>query len=164
MKLVSLFNPVNLPSDPETSNDGDLYYNTTSGNYRLKLNGVWTNLVVDNNLKFFISPEIFIVGSFETASATLTLDQTHSENIINCLSASFTQIVIPNQDNVTINTGSRISIVRGGEGTVEIVAEDGGVSFSPPSNIYLTKTGTEVKLVNIGYNQWILTGEFPDLY
>ena len=164
MKLVSLFNPVSLPSDPETAEDGSLYYNTTTGDYRIKLEGIWSTVIVDQSLKISIAPEIFVVGSPTTASTSVTLEQYHSENILNCVSASLTQVIIPNQGDSSIHVGSRVGIVRGGVGEVEIVAPDEEVSFSPPSDIYLTKTDTEVRLINIGYNQWILTGEFPDLY
>ena len=164
MKLVSLFNPVSLPSDPATAVDGDLYYNTTTGDYRIKVDGLWASIIVDQSIKISIAPEIFIVGSPTTASTSVTLEQYHSENILNCLSASLSQIVIPNQGESSIHVGSRIGVVRSGTGEVEIIAADEEVSFSPPSDIYLTKTGTEIRLINIGYNQWIMTGEFPDLY
>lgn len=164
MKLVSLFNPVSLPDDPETAVDGDLYYNTTTGSYRIKLNGLWVSLIHDQNLKISIAPEIFVIGSPNSASTSVTLEQYHSENILNCVSASLTQVVIPNQGESSIHIGSRMGVVRGGTGDVQVVAADEEVSFSPPSEIYLTNTDTEVRLINIGYNQWIMTGEFPDLY
>lgn len=164
MKLVSLFNPVSLASDPESGNDGDLYYNTVEKNYRIKSNGRWISLTNEDNLKINIAPEIFSVGSPTTASTSVTLEQYYSENIISCLSASLTQIVIPEQSTTSIHTGSRIGIYRGGIGEVEIIAGSPGVNFDPPSDIYLTKTGSEVRLINIDYNTWILSGEFPDLY
>lgn len=164
MKLVSLFNPVSLPNDPDTAVDGDLYYNTTTGNYRIKLDGLWVSLVHDQNIKISIAPEIFIIGSPTSASTSVILEQYHSENILNCVSASLTQVVIPNQGDSSIHVGSRIGIIRGGTGAVTVVAADEEISFSPPSEIYLTNSDTEVRLINIGYNQWIMTGEFPDLY
>jgi hypothetical protein len=163
MKFVSLFNPVKLAQDPEISEDGDLYYNTTIGNYRLKLNGVWSTVIHNQNIKLAIAPDIFTIGDSETASATTTLEQYYSENILYCVSASLTQIIIPNQENTSINVGSRIGVARGSEGIVEIIAEE-EVDFSPPSNVYLTSVDAEVRLINVSYNKWIMTGEFPDLY
>jgi hypothetical protein len=164
MKLVSLFNPVSLPDDPSNPNDGDLYYNTTTGNYRLRLNGLWVSLVHDQNIKISITPEIFIIGSPEVDFASTQLEQFYSENILNCVSASMTTIIIPDEEESSIRVGSRIGIVRGYEGAVEIVKGSEDIDFDPPSDVYLTKPGTEVRLIKIGSNRWIMTGEFPDLY
>ena len=163
MKFVSAFNPVSLPEDPAFGNEGDLYYNSTEKNYKVKLNGVWTALINDSNLKILIAPEIFVVGSPYIAEESITIQQYHSENIINCVSASVTNITIPNQSGSNIHTGSRIGILRGGTGEVNIIAGE-DVELNIPSNIYLTKTGTEIRLINVGFNQWIISGEFPDIY
>lgn len=164
MNLVSLFNPVSLPNDPEFGNEGDLYYNTTLETYRVKLNNEWTSLINYKNLKISLAPEIFTIGSPDTASVSVLLQQEYAENILKCRSASLTQIVIPNLSDSNVHIGSRIGIIRDGLGEVEIVKEDDAIEFSPPSDIYLTKPGTEVRIINTGYNQWIMTGEFPDLY
>lgn len=163
MKFVSLFNPVSLPSDPESANEGDLYYNSTEGVYKVKLNGVWTSLLSDSVLKVAIAPEIFTVGS-GTASATEILEQYHSENIINCVSASLTNIVIPEQSTTNIHIGSRIGIARGSDGDVQIIAGDPLVELNIPSNVYLTKSGTEGRLINLALNKWIFDAEYPDMY
>lgn len=164
MKLVSLLNVVSLPADPAGGQDGDIYYNLEDGKYKVRLKGLWVHLTDDEHLKQSIAPELFITGNSATASVSVTLQKIHSQNTLKCLSASLTQIVIPNQESNSIEVSSKVNIVRASQGEVEIVAEDEFVSFSPPSDIYLTSPGTEVKLINIGYNEWILTGEFPDLY
>jgi hypothetical protein len=164
MKFVSLLNVVNLPSDPTTGTDGDIYYNTEDGKYKVRLKGLWVHLTDDEHLKQSIAPEIFITGDSSTASVSVTLQQIHAENTLKCLSASSTQIIIPDQNVSELRVASRINVVRASEGEVEIITENASVSFSSPSDIYLTKSGTEVKLINIGFNEWILTGEFPDLY
>lgn len=163
MKFISLFNPVSLDSDPPTGNEGDLYYNSVEKNYRIKLKGIWTSLINEQDVKILLAPEIFNIG-ISSASAQVILEQYHSENVIYCVSASYTKIVIPEQSTTNIHTGSRISIIRGSDGTVEIVAPDPEVNFIPPSNIYLTKKNSSGVLLNVGYNNWILSTEYPDLY
>lgn len=162
MRFVSMFNPVSLPEDPQSGQEGDLYYNSVEGNYKIKLNGVWSSLVHHENIKIIIAPEIFTVG-YGSASAQVVLEQYHSENIINCVSASLTNVFIPDQSTTSIHVGSRMGVIRGGTGEVSITA-DPAVELLLPSEVYLTKTGKEGRLINIGVNQWIFDTEFPDLY
>jgi hypothetical protein len=164
MKFTSILNLIGLSSDPATGEDGDLYYDSEDGKLKARLKGLWVHITDNEHLKKSIAPEIFITGDASTASVSVTLQQIHAENTLKCLSASSTQIIIPDQNISDLGVASRINIVRASEGEVVIITQSPSVSFSSPSNIYLTKSGTEVKLINIGFNEWILTGEFPDLY
>lgn len=164
MKFLTLFNPVSLLSDPPTGNDGDLYYNTNTDTYRIKINGAWTDIVTESILKRSIAPEIFTVGLPPTASLTLTLQSFHVESIINCRSTDLTQIILPDQSESDINIGARIGIMRGGTGVVQVIPQNSSIDLHAPSDIYLTKTNSEIRLINIGYNEWLMTGEFPDIY
>jgi hypothetical protein len=164
MKFASILNLVGLSSDPATGEDGDLYYDTDDGKIKARLKGLWVHITDNEHLKESIVPEIFITGDSSTASVSVTLQKIHSENTLKCISASVTQIIIPDQNVSDLIVASRINVVRASGGEVEIMTQNASVSFSSPSDIYLTKPGTQVKLINIGFNEWILTGEFPDLY
>lgn len=163
MKFVSLFGPLNLPEDPAIGQEGDIYYNTTENEYRGFIGNQWRSIISDENIKIRIAPEIFTIGS-GTASTSVILEQYHSENIIYCVSASLTNIIIPEQSTTSIHVGSRIGVARGSNGNVQVIAGGPEVELNLPSSIYLTKMGTEGRLINVGFNKWIFDAEYPDIY
>lgn len=163
MKFVSAFNPVNLPEDPISGQEGDIYYNTNYNEYRGFIAGQWRVFISEPNLKILIAPEIFTVG-IGLSSASVVLEQFHSENVIYCMSASLTSIIIPEQSTTSIHTGSRMTIVRGSGGDVQIVKDTEDINFNPPSEIYLVAEGTTAVLMNVANNTWAIETEFPDIY
>lgn len=165
MDFYSLIKPVTLSEDPVEAEDGSLYYNDINLTYRMMVDGSWTDVVNYDNLKILIAPETLIVGNPTTASLNFTLNQEHSENILYIFSASYCNVIIPdilNEQN--IHNGSRVTIVRGGEGDVNIVAGSENVAIQTPSNVYLTSRWDTIILNKIFTNTWLLQSEFRDLY
>lgn len=165
MDFYSLIKPVTLSEDPVEAEDGALYYNDINLTYRMVVDGSWTDVVNYDNLKILIAPETFVIGSPETASLNFTLNQGYSENILYIFSASYCNVIIP--DNVAdpnIHNGSRVTIVRGGEGDVNIVGGSENIEIETPSNVYLTSRWDTIILNKIFTNTWLIQGEFRDLY
>jgi hypothetical protein len=165
MDFYSLIKPVTLSEDPIEAEDGALYYNDVNLTYRMMVDGSWTDVVNYSNLKILVAPETFIVGSPTTASFDFLLNQGYSENILYVFSASYCNIVVPDvASDPSIHAGSRVTIVRAGEGNVNIVAGSENVEIETPSNVYLTSKWDAIILNKIFTNTWLIEGEFRDLY
>jgi hypothetical protein len=78
-------------------------------------------------------------------------------------SASATTVIIPNSSTEEIEVGSSIKVARVGSGTVEFT-EESGVTLRTADSNYLTARWTTVELIKIDTDEWLLDGEFPDIY
>jgi len=164
MDFYSLIKPVTLSEDPLEAEDGSLYYNNVTLTYRLKTDGVWSDLVHYNNLKTLIAPEIFFAGTPSIASLNFVLQGEYfSENILYVLTASSCNIIIPSDESAPIHAGARITIVRASDGDISISPQE-GIELRAPSDVYLTTKWDTVVLNKIFSNTWLLEGDFRDLY
>lgn len=162
MEFVSLFKPVTLNSDPQVSNNGELYFNSASNVYRMKVSGSWVNLI--NSLSFVdkVVHKIFHFGeNQETFNYTLSTE--HVNGILHFEPTGSGVITIPDNSIDPIPVGSMFKVVRASTGELDI-AISGSVTLNVPSNIYLKSQWDTVNIIKTEENSWILDGEFRDLY
>lgn len=164
MKFVSLFSPVYLSGDPSTGNEGDIYFNTASSALRVKSQGIWVNLLDENNHIFHTGNFIKMVGNDSTVSFSTFFDESFDNSTVFATSASASEFILGDHSNYPFRTGTQITIIRAGEGSISFVPGSASVIFHTPSNIYLTKQWDSVTITNVAENVWVLQGEFRDLY
>jgi hypothetical protein len=164
MKFVSLFTPVYLTHDPITGNEGDVYFNTASSTLRVKSQGIWVSLLDENNYSFHTGNIIKTIGDDSTESFSVFFDESFDNSTVFAKAASASQFILGHHEDYPVRTGSQITVIRAGEGSISFVPETASVIFYAPSNIYLTKQWDSVTITNIAEDAWVLQGEFRDLY
>jgi len=162
MEFVSLFKPVTLNSDPQVSSNGEMYFNSASSVYRMRVSGSWISLV--NNLTF-VDKVIHKVYHFGEGVDTFnyTLSTEHVNGILHFEPTGSGLITIPDNSVQPIPVGSIFKIVRASQGELD-VAISGSVTLNVPSDIYLKGVWDTIDLIKTEENSWILSGEFRDLY
>jgi hypothetical protein len=153
---------VNLTSDPEVFEDGEIYFNTVSNKVRLSYEGLWSNLVDDENLEISFARRVTEIEDLEQNFSYLivSLDQ---NSILISNSASPVDFIIPNNSTYPIDIGTSIKVIKGGQGRVDFT-EESGVTLRKPDENYLNSMWQSLELIKINTNEWILEGNFPDLY
>lgn len=164
MKFLSLFSAINLPSDPELGQNGDIYFNTASSVYRIKGQGIWVDLLDSNNHIYHTFNNSIVLNASPNTSFSVFPDESFDNSTIFAISASASQFVLGYHQNYPFRTGTQFTIVRGGEGNISIIPQNASVTINSPSNIYLTKKWDSLTVTNIGEDNWVLQGEFRDLY
>lgn len=162
MEFVSLFKPVTLASDPQISNDGELYFNSSSNVYRMKTSGSWFSLLNNYSLVTKVGHNVFHFGE-GSASFNYTLSNEHINGILHFEPTGSGVVIIPDNSEVPIPIGSTFKIVRASSGELD-VAISGSVTLNVPSNIYLKSQWDTINIIKTEENSWILDGEFRDLY
>ena len=162
MKLVTTIKIVNLESDPEIFEDGEMYFNTVTNKIRLAYDGLWSNLVDEENLELSFARRVTEIEDLEEDFSYIIVSADQNTILITN-SASHVSFIVPNDLSHYIDIGTSIKVVRGGEGSVDFVEED-GVTIQKADNNYLTSRWTTMDLIKINTNQWILDGEYPDIY
>jgi len=159
MRLASTLKVVSLESDPGTFDDGEIYFNTVEKTIRLASDGQWINLVNTDNLESSYLREVSTI----TTDGSYMLISSEQNSVLLINSASAATIIVPNNSTEEIEVGSSIKIVRVGAGTVEFT-EEAGVTIRLADSNYLTAQWTSVELLKIAENEWLVDGEFPDIY
>jgi hypothetical protein len=159
MRLASTLKMVSLASDPAIFNDGEIYFNTVEKTVRLASDGIWINMVNTDNLEASFLREVSSI----TDSGSYMLMSSEQNSILLVNSASATTVIIPNSSTEEIEVGSSIKVARVGSGTVEFT-EESGVTLRTADSNYLTARWTTVELIKIDTDEWLLDGEFPDIY
>ena len=162
MRLASTLKVVNLPSDPVSTESGQLYFNTQDNSFRVSSSGSWYNVLDANNFDIESSKTVTDVSS-SAAYFSYTIVEDDRNSILLADSASISNFIVPLNSTYEIPIGISIKVVRSGEGAVQFTGE-AGVTINSPSEIYLTAQWSDIDLIKIGTNSWILSGEFPDIY
>ena len=162
MEFVSLFKPVTMNSDPQVSSNGEMYFNSASSVYRMRVSGSWVSLV--NNLTF-VDKVIHKVYHFGEGLDTFnyTLSTEHVNGILHFEANDSGSITIPDNSVQPIPIGSTFKIIRASGGELD-VAISGSVTLNAPSFIYLQGIWDTIDLIKTEENSWVLSGEFRDLY
>jgi len=162
MKLVSTLKLVKLDSDPSSVEEGELYFNSSENRFKVGTSGSWVNIIDTNNYNITSSRSVSTIsnGSSSFSYAVLYED---SNSILLADSASSVNFIVPSNETYEIPVGSSIKVVRSGEGSVEFTGES-GVTINSPSDIYLTAQWSDIDLIKVDTDTWILSGEFPDIY
>lgn len=158
MKFLSLFNPVNLSSDPTVSNNGDLYFNTASNVYRVAISGSWVSLLNENDAIL----NVFHFGEGMSESI-VGLTQEYANGVLHLESEGSTLVNLPLNSTEPIRIGSEFKIIRSNSGEVDI-SFDEGVTVNLPSSIYLTAIWDSLIIVKTEEDSWVVEGDFRDLY
>jgi len=159
MRLASTLKMVSLSSDPAIFNDGEVYFNTVAKTVRLASNGAWINMINTTNLETSFLREVSSI----TDGGSYMIVSSEQNSILLVDSASATTIIIPNNSTEEIEVGSSIKVARVGSGTVEFT-EEAGVTLRTADSNYLTARWTTVELIKIATDEWLLDGEYPDIY
>lgn len=162
MKLASTLKMVSLTTDPEYIEDGAVYFNPVEQCVKLSYNGQWIKLIDELNLELSFLRDVKTIPTVG-ASFTWTLLSSEQNAILLANSASGMSLVIPNNNTENIEIGSSIKVVRSGPGSVTFDTET-GVTLQKADDVYLTSEWTTIDLIKIDTNQWVLDGEFPDIY
>lgn len=162
MRLVSTIKMVNLSADPEIFEDGEVYFNTSENSVRMAYSGSWVNLINEDNLELSFAKAVDEITG-ETASFSYMLLASEQNSILLANSSSAVSVVIPHNDTAAIDIGSSIKVVRSGAGEVQFNVESGVTLRTADAN-YLTAQWTSADLIKIDTNEWLLDGEFPDIY
>jgi ABC-type antimicrobial peptide transport system ATPase subunit len=162
MKLVTTIKILNLDNDPEVFEDGELYFNKNTNKIRLSYDGLWSNLVDDENLELLFARRVTEVKDLEQNFSYIITTQDQNSVLISN-SASHVDFIIPNNSTYSIDIGTSIKVVRGNIGEINFIEESGVVLRTPDEN-YLNSVWNTIDLLKINTNEWILEGEFPDLY
>lgn len=162
MRLASTLKTVSLTSDPGYIEDGAIYFNSVEQCLKLSYQGTWVKLINELNLEISYLKEIDLLPIDEPASTWVILSSQQNA-IILANSASSLSLVVPNNLSEHIDIGSIITVVRSGPGTVSFIPEDGVTLRSPDEN-YLTSQWKTIDLIKINTDEWVLDGEFPDIY
>lgn len=162
MEFVSLFKPVTLNSDPQVSSNGEMYFNSASSVYRMRVSGSWISLI--NNLTFVdkVVHKVYHFGG-GVDSFNYTLSTEHVNGILHFEPSGSGNITIPDNSVEPIPVGSIFKIVRASEGELDF-SISGSVTLNVPSDIYLKGVWDTIDLIKTEENSWILSGEFRDLY
>jgi hypothetical protein len=162
MKLVSTLKIVSLESDPEIFEDGELYFNTTTNQIRVSYDGLWSNIVDDEKLELSFARRVAETGDLQE-NFSYFIVSADQNSVLLANSASPVNFIIPNNFTRYIDIGTSIKVVRGGSGSVNFI-EESGVTLRRPDSIFLNSTWDSVDLLKINTNEWLLEGNFPDLY
>lgn len=162
MKLASTLKLVKLTSDPENLEDGELYFNSSDNSLRASNSGSWVNLIDTQNIDVKSSKTVSTISS-ESASFSYLIVENDTNSILLAESESSINFIVPLDSTYEIPVGTTIKVVRSGEGEVQFTGEN-GVTINSPSEIYLTAQWSDIDLIKVGTNSWILSGEFPDVY
>jgi predicted thioredoxin/glutaredoxin len=162
VRLVSTLKIINLSSDPEIFEDGEVYFNDSDNTIRMAYSGSWVTLINENNLELSYARKIDSITD-SSASFSYMILNSDQNSILLANSASSVTIIIPNNSTENIEIGSSIKIVRSGEGSVQFT-EESGVTLNAADSNYLTAQWTSIELVKVDTNNWFIDGEFPDIY
>lgn len=162
MKFTSTIKIVNLSSDPEIFEDGELYFNTTTNKIRLAYGGLWSNLVDEDNLELSFAKRVLDVDDLLQGFSYIILSEDQN-SILLTTSASHVNFIVPNNSTHYIDVGTTIKVVRGGPGSVDFI-EESGVIIEKADQNYLTSEWATMDLIKINTNQWLLDGSYPDIY
>jgi len=153
-KFLNPINLVNLSSDPEFANEGDIYYNTVSDKVKVYANGSWTEIgstVTDEQIQDSVAP-LFTHSNHTNATVTYedALNQLHID-VTNAPSAGYTSTVKHAvRLNGTIAKGEAV-YVSSSNGTNMIVSKASNVGESTSSKTLglLESGGINNALVNV---------------
>jgi hypothetical protein len=162
VRLVSTLKVVNLSDNPELFEDGEIYFNNVDNTIRMAYSGSWVNLINESNLEFSYARKVDSITDSSSSFSYMILNSDQN-SILLANSASAVNIIIPNNNTENIDIGSSIKVVRSGAGSVQFIEESGVILNSADQN-YLTAQWTSIELVKINTNEWIIDGEFPDIY
>jgi len=160
MEFTNLFSPVHLEEDPSIGSNGQLYFNTASSVYRVFYDSQWNSLA---GIEDIPQPQAFVFGDRGLAVFNFSLQPEHINNTVVLLSASANIVSIQNTTLDSYPLGTYMDFIRGGPGTVSFTPEE-GVTLNKPDDVYLTAVWQSVRLTKINDNEWVLSGEFPDIY
>lgn len=163
MKLVSILNLVQLETDPPVEN-GSIYFNTASSLYRVTIDGEWKNLVEENNVHEITANRVVEYGDDSTQTFILFLNESYENNTIFTKSSSTSYIVVGNNIDYPVRIGAEFKIIKAGEGQLQILSASPSISILSPSPIYLTAKNDYIKITKINDDNWLISGEFRDLY
>lgn len=162
MRLATTLKVVNLPSDPASTESGQIYFNTQDNSFKVSTSGSWFSLLDVNNFDIQSAKTVTEISS-SAAYFSYTIVENDSNSILMSESASISNFIVPSNSTYEIPIGTTIKVVRSGEGEVQFTGES-GVTINSPSDIYLTAQWSDIDLIKVGTNSWILSGEFPDIY
>jgi hypothetical protein len=162
MKFTSFFNPVNLPSDPLSAENGSLYFNSASNVYRYYESGSWVSVINSSDTIYNVGHKIFHYGEGED-SYTFDLEQQYSNAVLHFEGEGSAMINLPLNSRIPIAIGSSFKIVKASAVDMDI-SFDVGVTFNLASSIYLKAIWDSAIVTKIKENEWILEAEFRDLY
>jgi len=159
MRLVSTLKMASLASDPQIFNDGEVYFNTVEKTVRLASDGAWINMINTTNLETSFLREVSSI----TTGGSYMIMSSEQNSILLVNSASATTLIVPNNSTEEIEVGSSIKVARAGSGTVQFT-EESGVALRQADSNYLTAQWTSLELIKIATNEWLVAGEFPNIY
>lgn len=162
MRLASTLKMASASSDPTSVQDGELYFNSSNKTIRMSESGSWFDLINSENLEFSFAKNVNNITNISASYAYLILSS-QQNSILLADSASSMTFVVPNNSTENIEIGTTIKVVRSNVGTVEFTGES-GVTINIPNSNYLTAQWTAVDLIKLYENEWLLGGEFPDIY
>lgn len=162
MRLASTIKVLNLSSDPSSTENGQLYFNTQDLSFKVSNSGSWFNVLDTSNFDIKSAKTVTDVSS-SAAYLSYTIVEDDVNSILLADSASISNFIVPLNSTYEIPVGISIKVVRSGEGEVQFTGEN-GVTINSPSDIYLTAQWSDIDLIKIGTNSWVLSGEFPDIY
>lgn len=162
MRLATTLKVINLPSDPASTESGQVYFNTQDNSFKVSTSGSWFSLLDVNNFDIKSARTVNNISS-SAAYFSYTILNDDSNSILLADSESISNFIVPLNSTYEIPVGTSIKVVRSGEGEVQFTGES-GVTINSPSEIYLTAQWSDIDLIKVGTNSWILSGEFPDVY
>ena len=162
MKLVTTLKIVNLPLDPVLFEDGEIYFNSETNRIRVSYDGLWSDLIDGDNLELSFARRVSGIEDLEQNGSYLIVSADQNAILLST-SASHVNFIIPSNSTQYIDIGTSIKVVRAGSGSVDF-SEEYGVVLRKADENYLNSTWTSLELIKINTNEWLLDGEFPDLY
>lgn len=100
------------------------------------------------------TPNVKVVN--HNAGLTLTEDEVGA--YVRIKSAADQEVVVPDHDTLPAAIGTQTSIVRAGDGAVELVPA-AGVTLNTPESLNLRAKLSVVTITKVGENEWDVTGD-----